>query len=385
MNRSSLKYLVLLALGIVVAMVFLFKTQPVKQVQSKEVLPVAVIVSQAKSQVLYPVERVTGRLQAAHKATLHFEVPGQLAERLVEPGEQVQAGQVLLKLAEGDYQDALAEARFALQQEQASVARDRQLLTLAERERALQAQAVARLESLGRDSLASRAQRDEAQTRLLQLQAEEARLRYSAETAAARVQQRETALSRAQRNLERTRLAAPFSGKVNAVYVQQGDYVMPTTPALDILDTAQLDLYVEVTGETAAALQLGQKVEVRIADTPRQGEIVALQTDPDPVTHTHPIRIRMVGQGGLPGELAEAELALTPLHHAITVPISAVLHEEGKAYVFRVENGVLQRTEVTLGTRVQDLQVIKAGLDAGAAIVARNVAALAHGQRVRTQ
>ncbi|HLA75673.1 MAG TPA: efflux RND transporter periplasmic adaptor subunit [Gammaproteobacteria bacterium] len=382
MEKKRKAYLAVLVLGIILAMLLLIRTKPVKQVQLTAMPPVHVTVVELRGQAIHPREKVTGRLQASRKATLHFELAGQLAERHAEPGQRVEAGQVLLRLAEGDYQDALQEAGTALQQEQATIARDRQLLTLATRQAELQRQAVARFEQLGRQSMASNAQRDEAQARLLQLQADEARLRYSVDTAAARVQQREAALSRAQRNLERTRLQAPFKGVVNEVFAQPGDYVAPNVPMLDILNVEQLDLYAEVPGGIAAALQLGQQVDVRIGGQHQQGEIVALQTDPNPATSSHALRIRLAGQVWLPGELAQAEFALKPLHDALVVPIAAILQEEGKAYVFVAAQGVLQRRAVMLGPRVQDRQVISGSVRAGENIVARDVAALAEGERV---
>lgn len=385
MNKTPRKYLVVLAIAIILAVSLLFWTKPVKQPETREIPPTRVAVVQVLSQDIYPTDKVTGRLQASRKTVLHFELAGPLAERKVEPGARVQAGEVLLRLADADYQNAVVDAKAALQQEQAAITRDRQLLALATREQELQAQAVARLERLGRDSLVSQTARDEAQSRLLQLQADGARMQHSVATGESRLQQREATLSRAQHDLERTQLSAPLHGIVNQVYVQLGDYVAPNVPVLELLNVGELDLYAEVTGATAAALQLSQKVSVRIAEEERQGELVAVQTDPNPTTNTHAIRIRLSAQGWLPGELAEVNLALAQIRGARVVPISAVLQEEGKSYVFLVKNGMAQRTEVSMGVRVKDLQVINAGVSVGDQIVARNLAALADGERVEVE
>jgi len=386
LTKTPKKYLLILVLGIGLAVALLIWTKPARQADLKETPPTHVAVTEVAARDLAAMDTVTGRLQASRKAVLQFELAGQIAERKVEPGQHVEMGQVLLSLSAGDYEDALAETKAQLEQERAGSARDRQLLSLAEREKALQAQAVERFDRLARDALASKAQADEVRARLLQLKADEARLRYNVDTAQATIRQREAAVSRAQRNLERTRLKAPFGGTVNAVHVQAGDLVTPANPAVELLNVEQLDLYAEVTGATVAALTLGQKVKVRVdaqdASSETMGEVVALQLDPNLTTHTHSVRLRVPGQGLLPGALAVVELPLRPLRNALVVPVSAVELDEGRAYVFTVHNGVAQRTEVKLGARVQDWQVITSGVRAGEKIVARDVAALADGERV---
>ena len=67
---------------------------------------------------------------------------------------------------------------------------------------------------------------------------------------------------------------------------------------------------------------------------------------------------------------------------ALVVPATAVLLEEGSAFVFRVQDEHLQRVEVQLGERVEQQQIITAGMEAGEQVVVRDVAALSDGQAV---
>jgi hypothetical protein len=70
------------------------------------------------------------------------------------------------------------------------------------------------------------------------------------------------------------------------------------------------------------------------------------------------------------------------LEQALVVPNTAVLLDEGSAYVFRVADQRLERVAVELGPRVDRQQVLAAGLQAGEAVVVRDVAALSDGQAV---
>jgi RND family efflux transporter MFP subunit len=360
-------------------------TRPDESPDLDETVPLRVVVARVEAHDLVPYESVSGRLEPKRRASLHFEVSGQIRSRAVEPGQVVAADSLLLSLAEGDFRDALASAEARLQLEGSHIERDRELLKLAQRNRALQQDEVTRLETLNKDSLISRSLLDAARIKLVQLDSEVAQLRNNVATAEARLGLLEAERNQAARNLQRTRLLAPFPGYVNAVHVQVGDYVTPSQAALEIIDTTQLDLYVEVRGELARALSQGQQVAVTADDHRLQGTVVALQVDPDPETFTHALRIRLPGNAVRSGMVARARLPLRPLRGVTAVPVTALLQDEGRAYVFRVADDRLARIEVVPGRRVGDLQVVNSTLQAGDRVVVRDVAALSDGQQVRLQ
>jgi RND family efflux transporter MFP subunit len=373
--------------GVIVALTalvggVLIWTAPQRTAQLRPVTAVRVAAHTLAPVDLDPEVDVTGRLQPVNRALMRFELSGQLAERLVEPGQVVKQGDLLLRLADGDYRDALNEARAQLAMQRAAVKRDRTLLDIARRDRELQKREVARLEKLGSESLVSASQLDQARQRLLSLESNEAQLAYKVDTAEAQIQISESNVARAQRNLARANLTAPFAGTVNTVEVEQGDYVSPNQPALELIDTATIVLHVEVNGQTAAALSLGQRVTVDVEGRQWPGQITALQNDPDPETFTHAVRIRVDGDDLQTGQPAMATLSLQPLSGVLTVPVSAVLREEGRDYVFVIDNKRLVRREIVSGTRHEDLVVVRRGLESGEQVVARDVAALTNGQAV---
>lgn len=358
-------------------------TRPETQAELRAVAPPVVKIEPVRVKDLQPLTRVTGKLQPAKKARLHFQVRGQVNARLVEAGQVVRAGALLLGIDDGDLIDAVAESKARLKTEQDAIRRDARLLELMRQERQLQEQEVARLRRLGRESLSSKSIHDQAQQTLYRREAEEARLQHGVEAARSRLAIEQARLNKAERDLRRARLRAPFSGTINRVHVEAGDYVAPGQAALEIVDLQRLDLNLEVTGRAAAELTLGQKINVATDAGRREGEIIALAVDPDPHTHTHALKIRIPSAGLFAGRLAVAELPGRYYARASTVPVSAVLHEDGGAYVFGHAAGRVYRKPVTLLARVHDLHIIK-GLAPGAEIVARDVGALADGQKVAT-
>jgi RND family efflux transporter MFP subunit len=371
-----------LVLAIAASVVLLVLTRPASKPELKVLAPPRVEVVPVQIRDIQPYDPVTGRLRPRRAAALHFEVQGNLAQRLVEPGQRVARGELLLQLENDDYQDAVTDASARLIEEEAAVRRDGSLLQLASENLVLAEREFERMERLGRDSLASGSRRDETRQRMLQSSSEQARLAYSVETGEARLTMRKSRLQRALRDLERTRLKAPFDGTVNQVQVYLGDRVDATRVVLELIQDDELDLYMEVMGSTAAALRLGQQVEVVAGERQLRGTVVALQLDPDPRTYTHPVKVRIPGEGLLPGMLATARLWLRSQPGVRVIPLSALLRENGRDYVFVVNGERLERRAVELGIRHGSVQVILAGLDAEESVVARDVAALSDAQRV---
>jgi len=379
--KSPTRIYVLLALA--GAVLLLLLTAPDKAPELQQVVVPAVRVAPVGLHDLVPTEIVSGRLEPARRAEMHFELSGQVHSRPVEPGQAVRQGELLLSLAAGDYEDALDEAEARLLQESRDIQRDRELLTLSRRNYALQKNDVERLQKLGADSLVSQSRLDEARIKLLQLESELAQLKSRVDSAEARLVLKQAARNRAARNLARTQLLAPFAGSVNAVNVQVGDYVTPGEMVTDLIDTSSLDLYVEVRGDVAQSLQQGQEVDVVIDAVTLPGKVIALQIDPDPVTFTHALRVRVAGTGVRPGQVAQAHLPLRGLNRVTAVPNTAVLFDEGRTYIFRLDSDRLVLVEVSLGERVGELLAVRQGIDASDRIVTHDVSALSHGQQVR--
>ncbi|MEE8320895.1 MAG: efflux RND transporter periplasmic adaptor subunit [Gammaproteobacteria bacterium] len=371
----------LLTLCTIVIVSMLIWTRPDTQAQLQPLPPARVLTGHVRSMDILPLTTVTGKLQPSRKSRLHFELSGRVTVRNVEPGQQVSENSVLLQIEDGDFSDAVEKSQALLTREQDAVERDRSLLDLVVREREVQQRELQRLEKLGKKSLASESRYDEVLRQLLRQQAEEAKLRYSVDSAKSRLKIQRANLKKAERNLQRTRLTAPFNSTVNKVAVEVGDYVSPGQVAIELVQLDELDLYVEVTGAVAANLHLGERIDVLMDEDRRQGRIIALNADPDPNTNTHGMRIRLPADGLYPGKLAQAALPGALLSNALVVPLSAVLHDDGQAYLFQVQDERVLRRPVKLIQRYRNWQVIH-GINPDTVIVTRDVAALADGQAV---
>ena len=367
---------------VVVSLLFLMQKGP--QAKLEELPPLKVVLKEVHRQDVLPTESLTGRLQPAKTANLKFEVQGRVQQRVLEPGVQVQEGDEILKLDAKDLQDQLTQAQSQFDIEQAGILRDQRMLKLAKENLQLQIAEVQRYEKLNNDSLISASQLDAARQQMLSLDSQVSELQYKVSTSKARLSLKQSERDVAKRNLARATLTAPFSGYVNEINAEVGDFVTANEIVVKIVDTNLLDLHLDVRGEVVSSLQLNQDVNVRVNSSVLPGKLIALQPDPDITTNTHAIRIRLSGKNVQSGMLANADLPLGQRADVLMVPVSAVSTNAGESFVFAYIEGSLDKIAVELSRRVGSEYIVSSGLQAGAKIVARDVAGLKDGQRVIT-
>jgi len=387
-NSSASRQLIASLIAIataVVLVVALVWTKKGPEAKLQELPPLKVVLLEVQRQDLLPTESLTGRLQPVKTAQLKFEVQGRVKERLVEPGVFVEQGNELLKLDAQDLQDQFTQSQSQYDIEQAGIRRDQRMLKLAKQNLELQKAEVQRYEQLNSDSLISASQLDAARQQMLTLDSQVSDLQYKVTTSKARVALKESERDLTQRNLERATLTAPFSGYVNEINVEVGDYAAATQIVAIVVDTSSLDLQLDVRGEVVAALKLNQEIDVLVGSKTIQGKLIALQPDPNISTNTHAIRIRLPGDQVRSGMLASADVPLSQQVDVLTVPVSSVSTNAGESFVYSYQNGVLDKLPVVVSNRVGSKYIIASGVKAGVQIVARDVAGLKDGQLVTAE
>ncbi len=325
---------------------------------------------------------LTGRLQPVTVSELRFEVAGRIVEENVEVGERVGKGQVLLKLDDGDYRDALVQAQTRLELVEKKLERDLQLLKLAEQNVELRKREVRRIDGLGKKNLSSPSLLDAERQKLVDMQSEQVRLQHATEEGRLNVRLNRSLRDQARRNLERAQLQAPFDSIVNRVEAEIGDYVGKDMVVVELVVADRLDLLLNISNEQAGSLELGLTLEVVVSGRAHAGTLVSLQTDPDRDTYTHAAKIQIEGRGLKAGAAAQTRLPGRSRSNVVAVPVAAVQYVNGQPFLFVEENSVVLRRRVTLGDRAGDEIIVERGLQPGERIVLRDIEGLGNNQKV---
>ena len=294
------------------------------------------------------------------------EVAGRVTKIHSEEGRPCKAGDLVAELDKeligADYERAKGEMD-ALERQRKQL--EAQLE--ADRESVEQAKAQLRLD----ETEYARRKRLQAQKAVAEIEVEQARTKVEADQAALRAAQARTraseqglqvleanitsvkaALSAAATRLERTEIAAPIDGIMNRIVVEEGEYVVPGTAIVRIVDLEKVKIVVQVPERDIGYLELGDPVVIE-RDYARNvlrsdGRITYIGFLADERTRTTPVEVE-VDNPGLAlrtGQIVRVKLTRMKVPDAVMIPLRAVIPWENMRVVYVVdEDGLARRIE----------------------------------------
>lgn len=170
---------------------------------------------------LKEIHQLTGTVYPIYQYVLAPKVTGRIIEIRKRIGDPVRKGEVLARIDDAEYQQAVLEAEANLKIAEASLVETRGQADLAKQE-------LERSQSLQKKGIASSAELDAA---VSDNTAKQARLNL----AKAQVEQSEAALNSAKIRLEYTVLTAPEPGFVGERFVDAGSLLSPNSPVLTVV------------------------------------------------------------------------------------------------------------------------------------------------------
>lgn len=200
----------------------------------------------------------SGNVRATRKVDISSDISAKVAELLVDEGEDVEEGQVLLRLDPTRYQAALNRSEANLSQVRAQVAQSEANLLRASRQ-------AERMRSMwASDSLlVSRQEVENAET---DLEIQESML----EAATFGVSQAQAAVEEARDQLSKTVIVAPMSGRVTRLNVEEGETVIvgtmnnPGSLVLTVSDLSVMEVVLEVDETDVPEIALGDEATVEL-------------------------------------------------------------------------------------------------------------------------
>jgi len=298
-----------------------------------------------------------GSVAAWQEAVIGAEVGGmRIAEVLVNVGDRVKKGQLLVRLSPGTLQADLAATRASLQEAEISA-----------RDARAQAERVKPL--TGTEALSAQ-----------QIEATVA----AADMAEARVASLKARLMADELRLGYTRIAAPDDGVITAREAVEGALAQPGQELLRLQRQGRLEWRAEVPGPLLDQVKVGQKARVQVGSASVEGRVRQVAPKIDAQTRNGLVYVDLPATAGArAGLFARGEL-LQGEGTVLTLPQSAVLLRDGFSYVFKLEGGnKVRQTKVEAGQRQGDRVEIKAGLDAKTPVALSGLGFLADGDTVR--
>ena len=287
----------------------------------------------------------TSTLEPRAEAQVVAKTSGVALQVLVEEGQQVRAGQVLVRLD-------------------------------ADRARLQSAQSSAQLRKL--EANFRRAQQLESQQMVSANDLDQ--LRYDLENA--------RAVNRlAELELSYTNVVAPISGVIASRSIKPGNFVQINSPIFRIVDSGRLEATLNVPEREIDKLKPGQVVELTADALPGKrfsGTVDRVAPVVDTGTGTFRVVTTFDGGGDLqPGMFSRLSINYDQRADALVLPRAALLEDGGEPAVYAIRDGKASRIVLKLGYADGAWIEVRDGLKEGDAVVVAGKAALREGSAVQ--
>lgn len=327
---------------------------------------------------------------------------GRIAEVLVDLGDRVKAGDVLLSQDTRDLSISIEENSAGSEQATAEAVTSRSeydagiLKAESDYENALKT--YERYETLFASGAVSRQERDDTYRAMMSAKASLESLTkqdmggrpavVAAKAAAARKAASQVEALEIQK--EDMTLISPIDGVVGYRDAEVGEWATAGEKLLTVVDTSVLYLDAAVAEQDMGVLREGMELTVSIDSLGESlpGKLIYLSPAMDASTHSYKARL-LLDAGNLPirgGMFGRAEVSAVQRKDTLYVPKEAVTENNGKRYVFVIDGSlVAHKREVTIGLSNDEEVEIKTGLSLGEKVAVSHISKLKEGMMVEAQ
>ena len=307
-------------------------------------------------------------INAFQNIELRAKVPGYLDRILVDEGKFVKKGQALFALNDAEFKFQLSEASAVLASARAEVKMAQVELT--------------RVEGLVNKNIVTKSELDLAKAKL--------------SSAQAKVQEAVAREEKAKIGLSQTLVRAPFSGIIDRIPLKVGSLIAEGTLLTTLSDIHSVHVYFNVSENEYLQFvknggmkeNAGQKIKLELSDGsdyPHPGKIETMEGEIEKETGSIAFRASFPNPDNLLKHGASGKIILSSsVNGAILIPQRSVFEIQDKNYVFVLnqENKVNMRS-IEPDTRLEDLILVKSGLEDGDRIVYEGVQNIREGNTVK--
>jgi membrane fusion protein (multidrug efflux system) len=189
-----------------------------------------------------------------------------------------------------------------------------------------------------------------------------------------------------QARIAKTKIAAPFSGRVGLRQISEGSYVSPATSITQLVDNSVLKLDFTVPEKYMGLVKTGTEIQFKIEGISKimNGKVYAI--DPQIDVNTRTIKLRAISNqisaDILAGAFANIEIILNKITDAVAVPTESIIPEMNGKKVFLVKNGKAKSSSIETGLRTATkVQVLK-GITLGDTVITSGIMNIRDGAEV---
>lgn len=192
----------------------------------------------------------------------------------------------------------------------------------------------------------------------------------------------------AKKNLEDTKLYAPFSGVIAMRSVEPGANIMPSIAAFKLVSVNEMDIKIPVPENEVGNIRNGQSAKIIVSalgDKQYSGSVFRKGVEANPVSHTYEIRVRVNNpqQDIMPGMVCKVSLQQEKTEQNIVVPNASVqIATDGSRFVWLADGDIAKRRSITIGALTDNGITVESGLDAGDKLIVEGFQKISDGMKI---
>jgi HlyD family secretion protein len=321
--------------------------------------PVKVQVSQIERDVPVQVFGL-GTVEARVTSKVGFKVSGVLVELGADVGDRVVKGTVLARLDDREQRAQLARAKAAIAQTEANLQRAKASVEKAQANYANATRISGRQQRLVQTNSTSVEAAETAKTTQDAALADLNLANSDVLVAQANIGDAKAQQQQQSATLDFHTLTVPYDAMVTARQKELGSALGAGEPVFTLIDPKSVWVLAYIDESRAGEIRVGDPVEFVLRSLPKHrllGQVARIEPESDRVNEERRVEIafdRIPDSFNL-GEQAEVYIRTMQLPQALLVPEAAIEGlGQGRGTVWTVEDGHLQKREVTLGHRLLD-------------------------------
>lgn len=352
----------------------------------------------------------TGSLQPARHASIRALEGGTITRLAVDIGDHVGEGDLLFETRPQDAQLRVRSAEAALLTAKAGledlrawrrpeeIARLRAQLSQRKVETERLEAEERRARNLYNDGSISESEWDQARTAAEAARAQLAVVREdvaiaeagptreAVAIAEARVREAEAALAIARQQLEDSRIHAPFPGFITARHEREGGYAARGDVIVELADIDRLEAEMYIPERFSTLVETGHPVELVLQSNGIrvEGFISHVNRAVDRRTRNFLVKVAVDNPGGAikAGAFAIGTVHLPAERDVLSLPRDAVMRDEGRTFVYTVEEGIASRRFIRVGEEQDGHVHIREGVDESTRVILEGRGAVSDGDAI---
>jgi membrane fusion protein (multidrug efflux system) len=312
---------------------------------------------------------LTGDLTPVRQVTLHSEIVGIVLRLGGREGDVIRQGAPVAYLDNTDQRLLVAKQEAMLKQAEAAH----------ERAKAL----YARDSDQYKRAAQLRKSDSVAESEMIQSRFQREASKAAVAESLAQIALRKAELSAAKRDLGKTIIRAPFTGRLGRLYIERGKMVRPGDPVVDLVDSMGVEIRLFVPPRHIAQVAINQEVSISPVQAPHLTSAATIkrllpQADASSRNREVIAYLKDPPSAFLPGLPVKARVTFSERKGVLIVRKDALIRLGNDWILFKIKDGLAKQVSVQIVNEEQDRVEVSGDIQPGDPIVTLGNEALFH-------